>query len=276
MKLSRNTLKPLVVVAALTIALAGCSSDDGDNGGNGGNDNGAGADLDLVEAGALSVCANIPYFPFEIEDPEAPSGYSGFDMDLSQAIADNLGLELKVHNVDFNALQSGTVLVANQCDFGASAITITEERQANLDFADAYYDSLQSLLVAKDSEIAGLEDTADKQVGVQQGSTGKLYAEANLPDGATMVEFPGDAELWAALRAGQIDAILQDLPVNVPHAADDADYELVAEYETDEQYGFAFGKDMRADVREAVNAELKNLRDSGKYQEIYDSYFSVD
>lgn len=261
----KTTHKVLPVLAAALI-LASCSSDAG------GDD----AGLDLVEAGALTVCANIPYFPFEIEDPDAPSGYSGFDMDLSQAIADNLGLELKVQNVDFNALQSGTVLVANQCDFGASAITITPEREANLDFAEPYYDSMQSLLVAADSGIDGIEDTAGLQVGVQQGSTGKLYAEEHLPAEATMVEFPGDAELWAALMAGQIDAILQDQPVNVVHAQDDANYVIAAEYETDEQYGFAFGKGLRTNVREAVSAELAALRESGKYQEIYDSYFKAD
>jgi polar amino acid transport system substrate-binding protein len=71
-----------------------------------------------------------------------------------------------------------------------------------------------------------------------------------------------------------VDAILQDLPVNLEHTKD-GKYEIVEEYSTDEQYGFAFKKAGSEELVEAVNEELQALRDSGKYQEIYDKYFKV-
>ncbi|MPV36087.1 ABC transporter substrate-binding protein [Georgenia subflava] len=263
-----------IAAAAAALVLSACGGG-GEETTDGGTAAG-GQEFDLVEAGTLTACSEVPYVPFEMEDSSTPSGYSGFDIDLLQAIADNLDLELTVADVSFDALQSGTTLAAGQCDIGASAITITEERQANIDFSDPYYDSLQSLLVPADSGIESIDDLAGVTVGVQQGTTGQAYAEENVPEGTTLAEYPGDGELWPALQAGQIGAILQDQPVNVEHAKADENYLLVEEYDTGEQYGFAFGKDLKPELLEAVNAELQALRDDGTYQEIYDSYFSAD
>lgn len=268
---SKIRLLPVAGIAAVGLVLAACSGDDDSTGSSDG-----GSEFDLVSAGSLTVCSEVPYPPFEVEDASAPSGYSGFDIDLMQEIADSLDLELVVQNVDFSALQSGTVLVAGQCDLGASAITITEERAANIDFSDPYYDSLQSLLVRADSGFETLADLDGAVIGVQNGTTGQNYAEENAPEGATLQQYSGDGELWPALQASQIDAILQDQPVNVVHERDDSTYVIVEEYNTDEQYGFAFAKDQRVELREAVNDALAELRDSGRYQEIYDSYFSAD
>ncbi|MCK6211929.1 transporter substrate-binding domain-containing protein [Georgenia sp. EYE_87] len=276
--MSARSIRTAALAAGAALLLAACGGG-GDGGETPAGDTGAGGDaaaeFDLVEPGTLTACSEVPYPPFEVEDSGAPSGYSGFDIDLLQAIADNLGLELAVADVSFDALQSGTTLVAGQCDVGASAITITEERKANLDFTDPYYDSLQSLLVPADSDIEGIEDLAGKSVAVQQGTTGQAYAEENAPE-AKLSAFPGDGEMWPALQAGQVDAILQDLPVNVEHAKADENYVIVEEFETGEQYGFALAKGEKPELLEAINTELQNLRDDGTYQEIYDSYFAAD
>lgn len=260
----------LAVTAAL--ALAGCAGN-ADSPGAGG-ESGAGDEYGLVTAGTLTVCSDVPYPPFEVEDPSAESGYSGFDIDLLTAIADKLGLEIAVQDVNFDALQSGTVLLAGDCDLGASAMTITDERKANIDFSDPYVDSLQSLLVRTDSGIAGIDDLEGKNVGVQQGTTGEAYATENAT-GANLIQYPSDGELWPAIQAGQIDAILQDQPVNYEHEQADSAYKIVETYETDEQYGFAFAKDQKDALLQAVNDALKELRDSGDYQKIYDEYLAV-
>ncbi|WP_035812221.1 transporter substrate-binding domain-containing protein [Jiangella gansuensis] len=267
------SLRFAAATAAIVVVLAAC----GDDGDGDATATGAGDDLELVQSGTLTVCSDVPYPPFEVEDPEAPSGYSGFDMDIAQAIADNLELELAVQDVGFDPLQSGAVLAAGQCDLGASAMTITDERKENLDFSDPYYDSLQSLLVPVDSGIESIDDLVGRTVGVQQGTTGETYAEENLPDGANPLQaFPSDGELWPALQAGNIDAILQDLPVNLEHQRADPNYQVVEEYETDEQYGFAFSKGEKTALLEAVNEQLQALRDDGTYDEIYNRYFEVD
>jgi polar amino acid transport system substrate-binding protein len=264
-----------VTAAGVALLLAACGGG-GQSGGStsSGASAGAGADLGLVKQGTLTVCSDVPYPPFEVEDSSKPSGYGGFDIDLLQQVADKLGVGLSVQDVSFDALQSGTTLAAGQCDLGASAITITPARQANLDFTDPYYDSLQSLLVKKDSGITSIKDLAGKKVGVQQGTTGKSYAEKNAPD-AQIVDYPSDGELWPALQAGQIDAILQDYPVNLEHQKTDPTYQVVEQYKTDEQYGFALAKGKNPALLQAIDKELKTLRDDGTYQKIYDSYFST-
>jgi polar amino acid transport system substrate-binding protein len=229
--------------------------------------------LTTITPGSLTTCADIPYAPFEIEDPSSPTGYSGFDLEIVGAVAEKLGLTLVVKDVEFNALQSGTVLVAGECDLGTSAITITEERKANIDFAEPYCDSLQSLLVKKDSGIKTLADLAGKVIGVQQGTTGLNYATQNAPSDTTLTQYPSDGELWPAMTSGQIDAILQDQPVNHQHEVDNSDYQIVESYPTDEHYGFAFAKSKNDPLRAAVNEQLAAIRADGTYDAIYQKYF---
>ncbi|REJ04938.1 ABC transporter substrate-binding protein [Microbacterium bovistercoris] len=272
-----NRRRPLLfgaaVAAVAALALTGCAG----NPGSGGDSDkpAAGAEYDLVAEGTLTVCSDIPYAPFEFEGGDNGTGYTGFDIDLLDAIAKKLDLKLAVQDTGFDALQSGATLAAGTCDIGASAMTITDERKANIDFADPYYDSLQSLLVRTDSGIEGIDGLDGKKVGVQQGTTGESYATENAK-GAELVQFPSDGELWPAIQAGQIDAILQDLPVNIEHEKADETYKVVETYNTDEQYGWAFAKGEKVELREAVNKALGELRDSGEYDKIYDSYFSAE
>lgn len=276
--MTTHMLRVAAAAAAAALLLSACGDDDGDAGDGGATAEGdGGADFGLVQDGTLTVCSDVPYPPLEFEDPDSPSGYSGFDIDLMQAIADNLELELAVQDVGFDPLQSGAVLAAGQCDVGASAMTITEDRQENLDFSDPYYDSLQSLLVPADSGITTIDDLVGMTVGVQQGTTGEIFATENLPDGANDPQaFPSDGELWPALQAGNIAAILQDFPPNYEHAEADPNFEIVETFETDEQYGFAFAKGEKTALLEAVNEQLQALRDDGIYDELHQQYFSVE
>ncbi|WP_243233469.1 basic amino acid ABC transporter substrate-binding protein [Microbacterium sp. CIAB417] len=270
----RRTIASGVALAAASVlvltACAGGTSPDPESPASGGEDYG------LIQEGVLTVCSDVPYPPFEDFDDSTESGYTGFDIDLLTAIAEKLDLTIAVQDVSFDALQSGTTLVAGTCDIGASAMTITEERKANIDFSDPYYDSLQSLLVPADSGIASIDDLAGKVVGVQQGTTGEAYTTENAPEDTEIVRYPSDGELWPALQAGQIDAILQDLPVNVEHVRADDTYTIVEEYDTEESYGFAFAKDEKPELLEAVNGALAELREDGTYQEIYDTYFAAE
>ncbi|MGW8481946.1 basic amino acid ABC transporter substrate-binding protein [Microbacterium sp. NPDC055903] len=271
--MSRRTFAAGAALAATAaLVLTGCASGAGSTPS---EEPAAGVDYGLVEDGVLTVCSDIPYAPFEFEGGDNGTGYTGFDIDLLNAIAGKLDLTLSVQDVGFDALQSGTTLAAGTCDIGASAMTITEERQANIDFSDPYYDSLQSLLVRTDSGIASIDDLDGKLVGVQQGTTGESYANENAT-GAQILQFPSDGELWPAIQAGTIDAILQDQPVNLEHEKADSAYEIVETYNTDEQYGFAFAKGEKPELLEAVNGALQELRDSGEYDTIYDTYFTAN
>jgi polar amino acid transport system substrate-binding protein len=132
---------------------------------------------------------------------------------------------------------------------------------------------MQSLLVPDGSSIKSIADLKGKKVGVQKGTTGKQYATDHAT-GASIVDFPSDAELFPALKAGQIDAILQDLPVNLDHQKAGG-YTVVETYKTDEQYGLAAKLGNTALV-DAVNKALGTMRSNGTYDKIYNSYFATN
>jgi polar amino acid transport system substrate-binding protein len=262
----------LTSTVALATVLTACGSDDGGDSASDNSSGGASA-LTTISSGTLTVCSDVPYPPFEDFDTSSESGFKGFDIDIVQTIADGLDLKLAVKDSSFDALQSGQALNANQCDLVASAMTITDDRKAALDFSDGYYDSEQSLLVPEGSDITSIADLAGKKVGVQQGTTGKSYTEENAPD-AEIVSFPSDAEMFQAIKAGQVDALLQDLPVNLDHQKAGG-FTVVETYKTDEQYGLAMKKGNTALV-DAVDEQLTKMHDDGKYDEIYNSYFATE
>jgi polar amino acid transport system substrate-binding protein len=273
------------LLAALALAVTACgggddTGDDTDGGqpltGEDDDDGGeAAADLQLANEGTLTVCSDIPYEPFEFEDPDSDIGYSGFDIELMQAIAETAGLEVQVTVTGFEALTSGTAMATGQCDVAASAMTITEEREEQIDFSEPYYEALQSLLVTSGSGIASIDDLEGATVGVQSGTTGEMYAEENV-EGATIRAFENPGDLFVALDSGQIDAVLQDLPVNAERARDSDELEVVEEFDTDENYGFAVEQDRGDDLLQVINDGLAQVREDGTYDELYDRYFGTE
>lgn len=275
-----RALRLMAAALVLALALAACGGSDEptedatDAAAETGDDAAADApELTLVSDGNLTVCTEAPYEPFEFEDADAPSGYSGFDIEIVGEIATRLGLELAVVNSGFDALTSGTAMAAGECDMAISAMTITPERAENIDFSDPYYNAAQSLMIPGDSTITTLSEV-EGRLGVQAGTTGAAYAEANAPDTAEIVAFDSGADLFTALAAGDIVGILQDLPVNVDRAGEDESLSVIETYETDEEYGMAFEKDANPDLVSAVNDALTEMRGDGAYDTIYDSYFS--
>jgi len=289
----RRSFRALALTAVLALTLAACGGDDVDDTTDDtteettddaeaddaeaddaeAEEGEAAADLQLVSEGTLTVCSEVPYEPFEVEDPDAPSGYSGFDIDLMQEIADRNGLDLVVVNTGFEGLTSGAEMAAGTCDVAASAITITEERAANVDFTDPYYSAIQSLLVPVGSEITAIDDLVEGvTVGVQSGTTGADYAEENVP-GAEIRSYEGGGDLFTALEAGQVDAILQDEPVNANRADQDDTVEVIETYDTGEDYGFAMVQDREDGLVALLNDTLDELRADGFYDELFDSYF---
>lgn len=271
--MNRTLIRNLAATATLGLALSACGSSGDDSDATG---TATGKDLNLISSGTLTVCSDVPYAPFEDFDKDSELGYSGFDIDLVAAIAKNLGVKVAIKDSDFDALQGGILFNSRQCDLGASAMTINDKRKEKIGFTDGYYASKQSLLVPTGSDIASIADLAGKKVGVQKGTTGESYTAENAPD-AERIQFSDDGKMYTALIAGQIDAILQDLPVNLDHQKDSKQagkFTVVETFETDENYGFGTKLD-NTELLEAVNAELKALRESGEYDAIYDKYFAV-
>ena len=263
----RHPFRAVVAVAALSMVLAACGGDDSADAP---TPDPTPAPQPAEPSGPLTVCSDIPYPPFEFEDPTSELGYSGFDIELIAAIAERIDREIVVVAAGFDALTSGTAFDAGTCDIAISAMTITEERAEKIDFSDPYYEADQSLLVPTGSDITSIDDlVAGLVVGVQSGTTGAAFAEENVP-GAEVRAFDNSGDLLTALVAGQVDAVLQDLPVNVEEAAKGATT-VVQTFPTGEFYGIAFGKG--SDLVGPVNEALAAMRADGTYDALFEKYF---
>ena len=249
----------VVLILALSLVVAACGGETDTS------------EFDLVTAGKLTVCSEIPYEPFEFETDEGT--YDGYDVEMMQAIADKLGLEMEFINTGFDAITSGSAMVGGVCDIAASAITIKPEREENIDFTDPYFESDQSLLVKAGSGYSDLDDFVGLRLGVQSGTTGEAYATDNVPDGVELVGFDSGGDLFVALEAGNIDGILQDKPVNENRAEGDDTLEVVQIYKTDENYGFATQEEGKEALLDAVNDALAELKSEGTFDEIFDKWF---
>lgn len=248
----------VALIAALALIAAACGDDD------------EGGELGLVEEGVLTVCTDAPYKPMEFEQD---GEFTGFDIELMRAIAEEMGLDLAVVNSGFDPITSGTAMVSGQCDIAAASITITDEREQNIDFSDPYFNGDQSLLVKKGSGISTLSDLAGQRIAVQTGTTGEAYAEENAPSGASIVSFDDPGGLFLALEAGDAAAVLQDLVVNQGRTLDDDSVEVVETYPTDEFYGFAVQEEGSEELLARVNEALAELEDNGTYDSIFEDWF---
>ena len=249
----------------LTLVAAGCGDDD-DGGG------GAAAGVSTIKSGTLTVCSDIPYAPFEYEEG---GDTVGIDIDLVRGIANELDLEVAVKDTDFDGIFAA--LAAGQCDLIASSVSITDERKANNEFTQGYYEIQQSLLVRKadKDKYKSLDDLKGKVIGVQSETTGEAYANDNLPEGASIKSFTGVDELFQALRANQIEAVLQDLPINAYNAEKTGETAVAAKLPSDpEQYGFVIKKGNTA-LRDAVDKALADLKSSGRHKEILEKYLGA-
>jgi polar amino acid transport system substrate-binding protein len=246
------------------VLLALLASSCGDDGGSGSS-----AGVKTVQGGTLTVCSDIPYAPFEFEEN---GKQVGIDIDLVTAIAAQLDLKLAIKDTDFDGIFAA--LAAGQCDMVASSVSITDERKANNEFTQGYYEIRQSLLVRKAdvNRYKSLTDLAGKPIGVQSGTTGEDYTRAHLPQGASVRAFTGADELFTALKAGQIDGIVQDLPVNAYNAEKSGDTAVSARLPSDpEQYGFVIKKGNTA-LRDAADKALTELKNNGRHAEILKKY----
>ena len=260
------SLIALVAGLVAAFAVAGCGSDDSTSGTS--DVTGAGSDLTLITPGTLTVGSDIPYPPFE---QGRPPDYEGFDIDLIHDIADQMGLEIKIVDLPFNVVLAGG---GGQFDLAIAATTITPARAKKVDFSAPYFNAAQGLLVQQGSGIESVDDLAGKIVGVQDGTTGETYAQDNT-DAAEVRPFNQVDQAYNALEAGQVDAVIQDLP-SVNAAAEQLDgLEVVQDFPTDEQYGIVIPKG-NTDLLDAVNSALQKVKDDGTLTELYQKWFKTD
>ena len=263
MRTRYRRLTTLATMAAAALALTACGGD-GDEGSvtvEGG--------VKLVNEGKLTTCTHLPYKPFQFSEGGETVG---FDVDIVDEIAKDLGVEQEIVDTPFEGISTGEDLNTLKCDIAAAGMTITEKREEVLDFSEPYFEATQALLVPADSDIASLDDLAGKKLGVQLSTTGEVYAQENAPADTELVQFEDLALLQTAVKTGQVDAAINDNGVLYDFVADNPDVKVSTEFDTGEQYGLAV-KTGNTELLDQVNKTLNRIKDDGTYDKIYEKWF---
>lgn len=222
-----------------------------------------------VSAKPLVVAVDTAFVPFEFKQGDK---YVGFDIDMWDAIAGDLGLEYKLQPMDFSGILPA--LQTNNVDAALAGITITEERRKAIDFSDGYYDSGFILMVGVDSDIKGVEDLKGKTLSLKTGTSAANYAKEHFTD-TTLRQFPNIDNAYLELQTGRVDAAMHDTP-NVLYYIKEAGQgrvKTVGEQMLAHEYGIAFPKG--SEIIPQVNEALANMKADGRYDEIYEKWFGT-
>lgn len=255
------------------LALTGCGNSDAPADAAGSADASGSDTMQLVTDGTLTIGTSAEYEPFEyMEDGE----YKGFDLELAQAIADDLGLELKIENVDFDTIVPG-VASGTKYDMGIAAITATPEREKEVGFTDSYYVDDQAIVtMADNTEITG-DNYADAlnaegmKIAVQSGSTAEAFAKENFPN-AELVPFKNATDCFAAVQSSQANALVTNRSVAAQLVATSfSNEQVIKQISTGEEYAIAVNKDNTA-LLDALNDSIAKLTEDGTVDELMTKY----
>ena len=284
----KKITKLLALLLALTLifAFAACSSGSGSSAGTSGSgssssSSGSGsssqtASYKTANAGKLTMATNAAFPPYEFIEG---SDIVGIDAEICKAIADKLGLELQIDDMEFDSIIMA--VKGGKADIGLAGMTVTPEREEEVKFTESYATGVQAIIVTEDSEITSVDDLfeegANYTIGVQRNTTGDLYTTWDLEDeGLAVIDrYSKGADAVQALKTGKVDCVVID---NEPAKAFVAEVDGLKILETEyveEMYAGAMSKD-NAELYEAVNAALKELIADGTVQSIVDKYISAD
>ena len=220
-------------------------------------------------ADAVIVAFNPEYPPFEYVNGEE---YEGYDVDLINAVAEKAGFEIEFEAMDFDAVVSS--VQANPNTIGVSGISITEERQKNVDFSEGYINAGLIVVVKKDSGYATADDLKGKIIGVQMGTTSD-FAATEITGQANVAEYKSFLNAIMELQGNKVDAVIVDKPVGMAILASlgDDTLEIVDMGLQADWYGIEVNKE-NPELLEKINAALKELEAEGFYEELAVKYFS--
>ena len=255
------SLVMVLVMATAVFSACGSKSSDSKSGGDGKQ--------------VLSMATNAEFPPYEYVEGE---DVVGIDVDIAQAIADKLGMELKVDNMNFDSIIPA--ITSGKDAIGAAGMTVTDERKKNVDFTDSYATGVQVVIVREDSKITDVKDLttkgADNTIGVQLGTTGDIYCTSDIQDKGfgKVQQFNKGADAVQALVSGKIDCVVIDnQPAKEFVKANKGLKILDTEYVT-EDYAIAVAKD-NTELKDKINGALNELKAEGTIQKVLDKYIKA-
>ena len=228
------------------------------------------AELTTVTAGKLTMSTNAAFPPYEMTADDG--SFEGIDIEVAAAIADKLGLELQVDDMDFDA-----ALLAAQngkSDMVMAGVTVTDERQKVMDFSDTYAEGIQSVIVPEDSDIASVDDLAGKTIGTQRGTTGYIYCTDDFGEDS-VVAYDNGLTAVQALNNGQVDAVVIDNAPAKEFVAANTGLKILDTAYAQEDYAIGVAKGNTA-LLDAINGALKELQADGTLQSIVDKYIKAE
>lgn len=249
-----------VAAVALSFTAAGCAKEDTSTT----TESGA----TLISDGTLTICTHLPYEPFEFTDG---GDVVGFDPDVLRVAADAQGWDTKVVDIGWETIVSGEALNTGQCDVSAGAMTITDEREAVMDFTDPYFEATQAMMTKAGAGISSLDDLAGKSIAVQDGTTGADYVRENAPEDTKIVSFEDAALMQQAVKTGKVDAGVNDNGLLNYFVSQNPDVEVSTEFKTGESYGFSVKKDSNDDLLTIINEAIA----SDGYDAVYEEWFGT-
>lgn len=228
------------------------------------------AELSTVEPGKLIMSTNAAFPPYEMTTDSGE--FEGIDIETAQAIADKLGLELQIDDMDFDA----ALLAVQQgkADMVMAGVTVTDERQNVMDFTDSYATGIQSIIVKEDSDIASVDDLAGKKIGTQRGTTGYLYCSDDFGD-ENVVAYDNGLTAVQMLNNGQVDCVVIDNAPAKEFIAANPGLKLLDTAYVEESYAIGVGKG-NTELKDAINTALEELKADGTLQAIVDKYITAE
>ena len=228
------------------------------------------AELTTVTAGKLTMSTNAAFPPYEMTADDG--SFEGIDIDVAAAIADKLGLELQVDDMDFDA-----ALLAAQngkSDMVMAGVTVTDERQKVMDFSDTYAEGIQSVIVPEGSDIASVDDLAGKTIGTQRGTTGYIYCTDDFGEDS-VVAYDNGLTAVQALNNGQVDAVVIDNAPAKEFVAANTGLKILDTAYAQEDYAIGVAKG-NTELLNAINGALEELQADGTLQSIVDKYIKAE
>ncbi len=228
------------------------------------------AALTTVNAGKLTMSTNAAFPPYEMTTDSGE--FEGIDIDVAAAIAEKLGLELQVDDMDFDA-----ALLAAQngkSDMVMAGVTVTDERLKVMDFSDTYAEGIQSIIVPEDSDIATVDDLAGKTIGTQRGTTGYIYCTDDFGED-NVIAYDNGLTAVQALNNGQVDAVVIDNAPAKEFVEANPGLKILDTAYAQEDYAIGVAKG-NTELLNAINGALEELEADGTLQAIVDKYITAE
>ncbi len=236
----------------------------------------SGGDLNTVEAGKLHMSTNAAFPPYEMMTDDG--GFEGIDVEVAEAIAKKLGLELVVDDMSFDAAL--TAVQTGQSDIAMAGITVTDDRLEVMDFSDSYATGVQVVIVKEDSPIASVDDLSNAEmIGCQKATTGYIYCSDTPENGGYgedhVTAYDTGALAVMALVNGQVDAVVIDNEPAKAYVAENPGLKILDTEFAVEDYAIGFAKGNTA-LKDAVNDAMAELKADGTFQSIVDKYITAE